>query len=207
MRYGKDGFAGDWALGCLIQLGLLLFTASFLTTDNIASVLAYALILALPALAVRFICHEFDVEGGWFERLLGPGFLVCAVLPMFFSFKNKTFNALLHQIPFAHTLIFRGRRSSVLETGYPSHKNLSTHTTEVPLQSIPLKRFVVTLVSASGSYGVFVNSLADGYFQAHSLNILFLAGVVRLELTTHGLGPATGIEPVFEPAMPPVLDH
>ena len=80
IRYGKDGFAGDWALGCLIQLGLLLFTASFLKTDNIASVLAYALILALPALAVRFICHEFDVEGGWFDRLLGPGFLVCAVL-------------------------------------------------------------------------------------------------------------------------------
>ena len=91
---GNDGFAGDWALGCLIQVGFLLLTASLLTTDNVASVLVYVIILALPALAVRFICHAHNLEGGWFERLLGPGFLLAAYLltaihPLHFSTDEK----------------------------------------------------------------------------------------------------------------------
>ena len=33
--------------------------------------------------------------------------------------------------------------------------------------------FLSFLLSASGSYGFFVNSLADGYFQAHGLSDIY----------------------------------
>jgi SpoVK/Ycf46/Vps4 family AAA+-type ATPase len=77
---GKEGFMGDWGIGCLIQIGFLFATATLLSQQKLTSVLAYALILALPALVVRFICRARDIDDEWFERLLGPGFLIFAFI-------------------------------------------------------------------------------------------------------------------------------
>ena len=59
-KRGKDGFIGDWALGCLIQIVLPVAIIPFLKPDNVASILLYALILAIPAIVTLLKRMEDD---------------------------------------------------------------------------------------------------------------------------------------------------
>ena len=78
----KDGFLGDWALGCLGQVAVLAVLAGLASTRWLGGVIAWAIIFALPALFARFLMHRSGWRGGWPDRLLGPAFLLLAVVFM-----------------------------------------------------------------------------------------------------------------------------
>ena len=86
----KGGYVGGWALGCLFQIGLLIILAAVFSKETFASICTYAVALSIPAVITRFVCHEFDIEDGWFERLLGPGYLILAIaLALIFPIGDK----------------------------------------------------------------------------------------------------------------------
>ena len=73
-------FNGGLAVGCLVQVVLLAVMWFVLTEDYIVSVMAYVIILALPAILVRRFLVGLDCLGEWGSRLLGPGFFLLALL-------------------------------------------------------------------------------------------------------------------------------
>lgn len=86
----KGGYVGGWALGCLFQIGLLIILAAVFSKETFASICTYAVALSIPAVITRFVCHEFNIEDGWFERLLGPGYLILAIaLALIFPIGDK----------------------------------------------------------------------------------------------------------------------
>ena len=73
-------FSGGLALGCLGQVALLVAMFFVMTEEYVVSVMAYAILLAVPAVLVRRFLLGMDWLGEWGARLLGPGFFVTAML-------------------------------------------------------------------------------------------------------------------------------
>lgn len=73
-------FSGGLALGCLVQVVLLAVMWFVVTEDYIVSVMAYAILLAVPAILLRKVLLGMDWLGEWGSRLLGPGFFALALL-------------------------------------------------------------------------------------------------------------------------------
>ena len=76
----RPGFTGGMAFGCLIDIAMLACFAIAMGEDRMISALAYAILLLGPALIVRWLLHREGRLDGWLGRLLGPAFLVAAML-------------------------------------------------------------------------------------------------------------------------------
>ena len=74
------GFGGDMAVGCAIDVLLMIVFAVALAEKTMVSTLAYAIIFSLPVLGLRFVLRFFGVLDGWCGRLLGPVVLLGAML-------------------------------------------------------------------------------------------------------------------------------
>ena len=68
------------AFGCLVDIALIVCYFFALQEDTMVSTLTYALILAVPALIIRWLLHREGMLGGWMGRLIGPAFMVAAML-------------------------------------------------------------------------------------------------------------------------------
>ena len=78
---------GDSAIGCLIDIIILISLAAVLSENMMVSAIIWALILALPVSVVRLILYKTDSLDPWTARFLGPCFVVAAatlsfVLPL-----------------------------------------------------------------------------------------------------------------------------
>jgi SpoVK/Ycf46/Vps4 family AAA+-type ATPase len=84
-RTKSDGgnSVANFAVGCGIQIVMLAVMGFALSQDRLVSVLAYAIILAVPALLLRLGLNYFGLANGAVEKLLGPGLLCFAVLLAF----------------------------------------------------------------------------------------------------------------------------
>ena len=74
------GFAGDMAIGCLLDIVLITCFAMAVGGDLLVSALAYAIMLSVPVWGLRWLLGHLGLLGGWCGRLLGPSVLVCAML-------------------------------------------------------------------------------------------------------------------------------
>ena len=78
------GFGGDMAVGCAIDVILLIVCCVALSEKTLVSALAYAIIFSLPVLGLRFALRFFGLLDGWCGRLLGPvAFLGAMLLAIF----------------------------------------------------------------------------------------------------------------------------
>ncbi|MBO4793484.1 MAG: AAA family ATPase [Deltaproteobacteria bacterium] len=68
------------AFGCLVDIALIVCYFFALQEDTMVSTLTYALILAVPALIIRWLLHREGRLGGWMGRLIGPAFMIAAML-------------------------------------------------------------------------------------------------------------------------------
>lgn len=71
--------ASDWAVGCLIQIALVVLLAAVMK-ENLADVFFYAFILSAASFAIRYIMHRKGISGGIFEILLGPALFGLAIV-------------------------------------------------------------------------------------------------------------------------------
>ena len=74
------GFAGDMAVGCLLDIVLVTCFALAVGEDRLASAFAYAIVLSVPVWGLRWLLSHFGMLDGWCGRLLGPAVLVGAML-------------------------------------------------------------------------------------------------------------------------------
>ena len=81
---GKGKWTSGMGLGCLLDVGLTFVLIAALDSDRMVSVCAYMILLAIPSLLVRFVLNRNGWLGqwlnGWGGRLLGPGFVLLAVV-------------------------------------------------------------------------------------------------------------------------------
>ena len=75
----KLGFAGNLAIGCLLDIVLIVGFALVMSEERLVNALAYAIILAVPVWLVRWLLNRLDLLDGWWGRLLGPAALVFAM--------------------------------------------------------------------------------------------------------------------------------
>ena len=68
------------AFGCLADIAIIVGCFFALQEDTMVSTLTYALILAVPALIIRWLLHREGRLGGWMGRLIGPAFMIAAML-------------------------------------------------------------------------------------------------------------------------------
>ncbi|MBQ7249358.1 MAG: hypothetical protein IJS21_04955, partial [Deltaproteobacteria bacterium] len=68
------------AFGCLVDIALIVCYFFALQEDTMFSTLAYAIVLAVPALIIRWLLHREGRLGGWMGRLIGPAFMIAAML-------------------------------------------------------------------------------------------------------------------------------
>ncbi|MBR1587036.1 MAG: AAA family ATPase, partial [Kiritimatiellae bacterium] len=88
------GFAGDMAVGCLLDVALMTCFAFAVGEDRLASAFAYAIILAVPVWGLRWLLGRFGLLDGWCGRLLGPVVLAGAMsLAVLFPIKTDGANA------------------------------------------------------------------------------------------------------------------
>ena len=74
------GFAGNLAIGCLMDIVLIVGYACVAGKDRLASAMAYAILLAIPVVIIRVILHFNDLSDSIVTRFLGPVALVGALL-------------------------------------------------------------------------------------------------------------------------------
>ena len=78
---GKQmGFAGNMAIGCLLDIVLIVCFACVVETETLAGALAYATVLSVLVWGARWVLHSMDLLDGWCGRLIGPVVLVGAML-------------------------------------------------------------------------------------------------------------------------------
>ena len=75
----KLGFAGNLAIGCLLDIVLIVGFALVMSEERLVNALAYAIILSVPVWLVRWLLNRLDLLYGWWGRLLGPAALVFAM--------------------------------------------------------------------------------------------------------------------------------
>ena len=73
------GFAGNMAIGCLLDIVLIVGFACLMSEERLTTTLAYAIILCVPVWGVRWLLNQVDLLDGWCGRLLGPAALVGAM--------------------------------------------------------------------------------------------------------------------------------
>ena len=78
------------AFGCLVDIALIVCYFFALQEDTMISTLAYAIVLAVPALIIRWLLHREGRLGGWMGRLIGPAFMIAAMLWRFTSPYRQT---------------------------------------------------------------------------------------------------------------------
>ena len=76
----KMGFAGNMAIGCLLDIVLIVCFACAVRTETLAGALAYATVLSVLVWGARWALHSMDLLDGWCGRLIGPVVLVGAML-------------------------------------------------------------------------------------------------------------------------------
>jgi Holliday junction resolvasome RuvABC ATP-dependent DNA helicase subunit len=80
---GNDNWAGNMGLGCLVDIAVMIGVFCLANTDRCVSVLAYAMVLGLLSLGLRWVLHFTGLmdgnAGAWIERLMGPAFLAVAI--------------------------------------------------------------------------------------------------------------------------------
>ena len=76
----KGGYAKNVALGCVADIAILTVFGMALGEDSLVQAIAYAIILSLPALGVRFLLNMFDLHEGWVAGIVGPAFLALAMI-------------------------------------------------------------------------------------------------------------------------------
>jgi len=74
------GFVGNMAIGCLLDIVLIVCFACVVGTETLASALAYATVLSVLVWGARWALHSMDLLDGWCGRLIGPVVLVGAML-------------------------------------------------------------------------------------------------------------------------------
>ena len=67
------------AIGCLLDIVLIVGFALVMSEERLVNALAYAIILAVPVWLVRWLLNWLDLLDGWWGRLLGPVALVFAM--------------------------------------------------------------------------------------------------------------------------------
>ncbi len=74
------GFVGNMAIGCLLDIVLIVCFACVVRTETLAGALAYATVLSVLVWGARWALHSMDMLDGWCGRLIGPVALVGAML-------------------------------------------------------------------------------------------------------------------------------
>ena len=74
------GFAGNMAIGCLLDIVLMAGFACAVGKDTLTTALAYATVLAVLVWGARWVLHVMGLLDGWCGRLVGPVVLVGAML-------------------------------------------------------------------------------------------------------------------------------
>ena len=74
------GFVGNMAIGCLLDIVLIVCFACVVRTETLAGALAYATVLSVLVWGARWALHAMDMLDGWCGRLIGPVALVGAML-------------------------------------------------------------------------------------------------------------------------------
>lgn len=78
----SKSFLGDWAIGCLIQIVVVLVLAAVFK-DRLSSIMFYAIMFSFTSPVIRFVMHKRGICGGLFDKLLGPGLLCLSILLSF----------------------------------------------------------------------------------------------------------------------------
>ena len=74
------GFKGNMAIGCLLDIVLIVGFGLVMSEERLITALAYAIILCVPVWGLRWLLDQFDLLDGWCGRLVGPVVLVFAML-------------------------------------------------------------------------------------------------------------------------------
>ncbi len=74
------GFVGNMAIGCLLDIVLIVCFACVVRTETLAGALAYAILLSVLVWGARWVLHVMGLLDGWCGRLIGPVVLVVAML-------------------------------------------------------------------------------------------------------------------------------
>ena len=74
------GFKGNMAIGCLLDIVLIVSFGLVMSEERLITALAYAIILCVPVWGLRWLLDQFDLLDGWCGRLVGPVVLVFAML-------------------------------------------------------------------------------------------------------------------------------
>ena len=87
----KSGIAGGMAIGCLIEIAMLVCLGLAMGEDTASDACAYALIFALPALFIHILAYRCQRRWGkldvWVNRLLGPLlFALVMLLAVYYPF-------------------------------------------------------------------------------------------------------------------------
>ena len=74
------GFKGNMAIGCLLDIVLIVSFGLVMSEERLITALAYAIIFCVPVWGLRWLLDQFDLLDGWCGRLVGPVVLVFAML-------------------------------------------------------------------------------------------------------------------------------
>ena len=70
-------------IGCIAEIIIFLSLAIFLNTDKLTDIVAYAVILAVPAAIIRYLLWSNNMLNSMIARILGPCIFCVAILLAF----------------------------------------------------------------------------------------------------------------------------
>ena len=76
----KTSRLGGMAIGCVIDIVMMVAFCIFVSEDTMANAFAYAILLAIPVAIVRVILYKLDRHTMLVGQLLGPVVLLGAML-------------------------------------------------------------------------------------------------------------------------------
>ena len=126
------GFAGNMAIGCLLDILLMVGFACVVGEDTVISALAYATILAFFVWGARWLLNQFDLLDGWCGRLIGPVVLAGAMLlAVFCPVKTDKADSVQNGEPAAAAT---NDTSSIVEQGLPGVRYTPASTNAVTVE-------------------------------------------------------------------------
>ncbi len=79
----SEANVGDTAIGCLLDVMMLIVLAAVLSEGMMISAIMWVLILSIPVWILRFILYQSQSLDPWTARFLGPSFVVAAAVLAF----------------------------------------------------------------------------------------------------------------------------
>ena len=70
---------GNWAMGCGMQIAMLVLVGIVLSADLVTTWVAVALMLGVPMLVARCILVAIGIRSSWVHRLIGPACLLASL--------------------------------------------------------------------------------------------------------------------------------